>query len=340
MMDLALFRLPDGRAWVGEGPFAEAAAPPDGTAFYVNDFTLSDPKPWKIPTRLTPLESGAQSWASFPQLEQLNGAAPPVVRWQKPATEWFKMAFRRIRKDVLAHKLRKLVPVLTEEGELQSGNPQLLLRRVLDAPAGLWGYARVQEGGGFLGATPELLMQIENGTLRTMALAGTAKPNREDSFAADVKEIDEHELVAGFIEEALTGLGKVTRGVRDISHPAGLTHFRTDISVELKDKPDINELVARLHPTPAVGCLPRDESTREKLAEYRRQLKTPAFFGAPFGLKIDDAFHCVVSIRGLAWKDETVYLSSGCGIVGGSAFDHEWRELRLKRESVAKLFGV
>jgi hypothetical protein len=26
--------------------------------------------------------------------------------------------------------------------------------------------------------------------------------------------------------------------------------------------------------------------------------------------------------------------------VAGSAFDHEWRELRLKRESVAKLFGV
>jgi menaquinone-specific isochorismate synthase len=340
MMDLALFRLPDGRAWVGEGPFAEAAVPPGGTAFYVNDFTLSDPRPWKTPARLTPLESGSQGWSAFPQHDELNGLVPPVVRWQKPATEWFKMAFRRIRKDVLAQKLRKLVPVLTEEGELQSGNPQVLLRRVLDAPAGLWGYARIQDGSGFLGATPELLMQIEGGTLRTMALAGTAKPNREDSFAADVKEIDEHELVAGFIEEALTGVGKVTRGKRDISHPAGLTHFRTDISVELTDQPDINELVARLHPTPAVGCLPRDEAAREKLAEYRRQLKTPAFFGAPFGLKIDDAFHCVVSIRGLAWNEETMFLPSGCGIVGGSAFDHEWRELRLKRESVAKLFGV
>ncbi|RBP45253.1 menaquinone-specific isochorismate synthase [Roseimicrobium gellanilyticum] len=340
MMDLALFRLPDGRAWVGEGPFAEAAAPPGGTAFYVNDFTLSDARPWKIPARLTPVKSREDLWAALAQNEALNDAAAPKVRWQKPATEWFKMAFRRIRKDVLAHKLRKLVPVLTEEGELQSGDPRVLLCRVLEAPDGLWGYARVQGNQGFLGATPELLMQIEGSTLRTMALAGTAKPNREESFAADVKEIEEHELVAGFIEEALKEFGQVSRGAREVSHPAGLTHFRTDISVQLQNSADINDLIARLHPTPAVGCLPRDESGREKLAEYRRQLKTPAFFGAPFGLKVDDAFHCVVSIRGLAWNEATMFLPSGCGIVGGSAFDHEWRELRLKRESVAKLFGV
>ncbi|MFN6016937.1 MAG: hypothetical protein ACK49N_05130, partial [Verrucomicrobiota bacterium] len=40
----------DGSRIIGRGPFTAAAeAPTNGTAFYVQDFALSDPKPWKIP---------------------------------------------------------------------------------------------------------------------------------------------------------------------------------------------------------------------------------------------------------------------------------------------------
>lgn len=332
MMDCAFFRLPDGQAWLGWGPFAETAEAPEGPCFYVNDFTLSDRRPWKAPARLEPVSTSADL--------QLNGSTLPRVSWGKPETEWFKMAFRRIRRDVLGQRLRKMVPVLTEKGILQEGSPIALLTRVMQAPAGLWCYAFSQGGNGFLGATPELLMDIENRTLRTMALAGTAKPNLKESFATDVKEIEEHELVAGFLVEALGELGAVTRGPREVSEAAGLTHFRTQLSVELAATPDLNALVRRLHPTPAVGVLPRDETSLARLMDYRTQLEAPAFFGAPFGLKVGGAFHCVVAIRGIGWRGDEVQLPSGCGIVGGSAFDHEWRELRLKREAVAALLGV
>jgi menaquinone-specific isochorismate synthase len=125
-----------------------------------------------------------------------------------------------------------------------------------------------------------------------------------------------------------------------VSEAAGLTHFRTRLSVALAAPADLNALVRRLHPTPAVGVLPRDEASLARLMDYRKQLGAPAFFGAPFGLKVGDTFHCVVAIRGIGWNGREVLLPSGCGIVGGSAFDHEWRELRLKRESVATLLGV
>lgn len=319
---------------MGEGPFAEAAEPPDGVAFYVNDFTLSDPKPWKTPARLVSVPQASEL------LPLLKETIQPRITWQKPATEWFKMAFRRIRRDVLSQKIRKMVPVLTEQGTLLSGDMRALLVRVLNAPEGLWSYAWIKGRCGFLGATPELLLSIENEKLQTMALAGTAKPNGEESFITDAKEIDEHEIVAGFLAETLADLGTVSRSPREVSETSGLMHFRTQLSMNLKGKADINALVKKLHPTPAVGCLPRDESSVQKLMEYRRQLNAPAFFGAPFGMKTDNAFHAVVSIRGLTWQGANVLLPSGCGIVGGSAFDHEWRELRLKRESVAKLLGV
>lgn len=337
MMEFALFRLPDGRAWLGEGPFtALAAAPAGGGAFYINDFDLNDPKPWKVPSRLRAITA-----ESLPKAVHLNGSKTPQISWAKPATEWFKMAFRRIRREVLAKRIEKMVPVLTESGTLTAGNPKRLLESIMNAPANMWGYAHVTESGGFLGATPELLFKTHAQELETMALAGTAKPGHQDAFLTDVKEIHEHELVVGYLAERLQTLGEVLRQPRALCQTSGLVHFQSKVSVKLRQNVDPTQLVPLLHPTPAVGCLPRDESSLAKLREYRQQLKVPGFFGAPFGfIENDGTTHVIVAIRGICWEGDKISLPSGCGIVGGSAFDHEWRELRLKREAVLRLLAL
>ncbi len=343
MTEFAFFRLPGGRAWIGTGPFEALAQPPaGGGAFYVNDFDLADPLPWKKPARLAEvaLESLAASvgW---------NGAQPPRVTWAKPATEWFKMAFRRIRREVLARRLEKMVPVLTEHGTIAAGSPLRLLEKVIAGPPNTWGYAWVHGSAGFLGATPELLFRSQGQEVRTMALAGTAKPGAQEAFLKDVKEIEEHELVVRYLTDRLGALGTVTREPRGLCHASGLLHFQTHLSVAMTAAADPAALVRELHPTPAVGCLPREEPWLARLREYRAQLQVPGFFGAPFGFTEPSAgmdapaiCHMVVAIRGLSWSGEDVQLPSGCGIVGGSAFDHEWRELRLKRESVVQMLGL
>ncbi len=333
-MDLAFFRLPDGSAWIGEGPFTESATPSDSASFYINDFVLSDAKPWKVPARLFEIKSAAD-------LDRFLPASKPLrITWQMPGTEWFKMVFRRIRRDVLAQRLRKMVPVLTECGTVVEGDPAVLLRRAFDAPPGFWVYARIEDGAGLLGATPEMLLTRTGSSLQTMALAGTAKPSGAEDFTTDLKEIEEHELVANFLEETLNQVGDVVRDQREISVAGGLTHFCTRFTAVLRNVRDDAALVRLLHPTPAVGCLPRDEPSLSKLMEYRLQLGAGDFFGAPFGFRHAGEFHCAVAIRGISWSGSEVKLPCGCGIVGGSAFDHEWRELRQKREAVAKMFGV
>lgn len=337
MTDFALFRLPDGRAWLGEGPFTpHATAPASGGAFYINDFDLADSQPWKVPARLHVLTQ-----ENHAVLLALNSDLPPHITWAKPATEWFKMAFRRIRREVLAKRLEKMVPVLTEKGTLTSGNVLRLIERVLGAPSNMWGYAHVHDGASFIGATPELLFRLHGDTLETMALAGTAKPGNQDAFLTDVKEIEEHEIVVRYLTERLASLGMVTREPRGICQTSGLVHFESQIRVKLSQQADTAALVPFLHPTPAVGCLPRDEAALDRLREYRQQLKVPGFFGAPFGFaEPGGPTHLVVAIRGLSWNGSQISLPSGCGIVGGSAFDHEWRELRLKREAVLRLFAL
>jgi menaquinone-specific isochorismate synthase len=121
---------------------------------------------------------------------------------------------------------------------------------------------------------------------------------------------------------------------------AGLVHFKTKLSAEVSESLNVNDLIRILHPTPAVGCLPRTEEWLNRLKEYRAQLKAPGFFGAPFGFSLRGEHHLIVAIRGISWQEGEVTLPSGCGIVGGSAFDHEWRELRLKREAVLRLLGL
>lgn len=339
MTDIAFFRLPDGRAWIGQGPFESLAAmPTDGGAFYVNDFNLSDPAPWKRPAKLIPVVEG-----SLPGSVGWNGAQPPHIQWAKPATEWFKMAFRRIRREVLSKRLEKMVPVLTERGHIVSGDPIRLLERVMEAPPNTWGYAWVYGEEGFLGATPELLFRAEGRDIQTMALAGTAKPGAQEAFLNDVKEIDEHEIVVRYLEDQLSKLGPVQRDPRGLCQASTLLHFQTNLRVQLAGDAVPDTLVRELHPTPAVGCLPREEMWLERLREYRTQLKVPGFFGAPFGFAEpgeSHICHMVVAIRGVSWKGQEAQLPSGCGIVGGSAFDHEWRELRLKREAVVAMLGL
>ena len=335
MTELAFMRLPDGRAWLGEGPFQALTGPPaTGAAFYINDFDLSDPAPWKKPARLH--EVDARLLATL-----TDGAdAEPRILWQKPATEWFKMAFRRIRREVLGGRLAKMVPVLTKKGALLSGRMISLLRRIQDSPPNLWAYAHVRGDAGFLGATPELLFRLKDGEIETMALAGTAKPGDQKDFLSDVKEIQEHELVVSYLMDQLGTCASVARGGRGLLETSGLLHFQTLIRGRLNRDVPVNDLIALLHPTPAVGCLPRSEEWLSRLRDYRSQLHAPGFFGAPFGLALDGETTLAVAIRGLCWHGGEVLMPSGCGIIGGSAFDHEWRELRLKHEAACRQLGL
>lgn len=335
MTEFAFFRLPDGRAWIGEGPFESQAEPAGkGASFYVNDFDLTDPRPWKRPARLHSVD--AQTIGAWLPRD----AAALKIQWEKPQTEWFKMAFRRIRREVLAGKLAKMVPVLTENGRLISGRPEILLERVMGSPSNLWGYAYRKDGRGFLGATPESLFRMKGRDVETMALAGTAKPGNKDAFLSDLKEIEEHELVVLYLEDRLQSLGEARREPRRILEAAGLLHFQSLLRAKLRQEVPPGQLISLLHPTPAVGCLPRKDEWLAKLRDYRQLLHAPAFFGAPFGFSLDGEHHLVVAIRGIGWEGNEVLLPSGCGIVGGSAFDHEWRELRLKREAVMRLFDL
>lgn len=167
-----------------------------------------------------------------------------------------------------------------------------------------------------------------------MALAGTARQDDEAVFGVDEKEIREHEYVAQTLVAKLLDLGVLRRREREILRLGSIVHFLTGITVELEVEQDPRRLLRRLHPTPALGPLPRTDETMALLNGWRGQLGCPREFGAPFGVWDGGRFEAVVAIRGIWWEGERVMLPAGCGIIEASRLVNEWRELRLKRDAV------
>ncbi len=337
MDDFAFLQLAPGRYLCGLGPFdAFASAPSAGrTAFYRNNFELTDPAPWKVPSRVFETDDLR---ILLPQ----NGATPlPEIAWSGLGDSVVREVFDEILAGIAAGRLKKSVPVLTERGILHRGEPAALVKAVAAAPDSLSGYGFREGDRGVIGATPETLFTVREGVLETMALAGTAPRHEIQDFPHDPKEIREHELVADYIEAMLSPFGSVVRGPRTLLDLGSMIHFLTKLQVHLSDPGvDLNALVKVLHPTPALGACPRGEGALRQLVDYRRRLEVPEHFGAPFGALHEGFFVALVAIRNLSWDGRDVSLPSGVGLVEGSRFDREWREFALKRNSVKSLLGV
>jgi menaquinone-specific isochorismate synthase len=316
---------------IGHGPFLESAQPPaEDTAFYVQDFTLNDPMPWKIPSRvecLNIIDFGSR----FGNEDRLE------CRWEPLDAAPFSFVFQEIMSSIHGGVFEKTVPVVTETGVAERPPGPAIIAAMSGKSAPLQSYGWIQSGQGFAGATPELLFSLSGRHLETMALAGTARIEDRDVFAVDEKEIREHQYVAQTLVSKLLDLGKLRRHDREILELNSIVHFLTLINVELHDEMTPETLIQRLHPTPALGPLPRTDVTMKLLQEWRTRLGCPTGFGAPFGLWQEGRFDAVVAIRGIWWNDLKLHMPAGCGIIEASRLVNEWRELRLKREAVKGL---
>lgn len=314
---------------VGEGPFVEAEEPPPGgDAFYWNDFDLSSPRPWKIP-RSFRLLSDLEVWSELPE---------PVIEWDTPSRASFDAAFETIARAFgNGAQLEKLVPVITERGDLRSGDPRALAPRALEARGGqqCYGYGRWDENGGMIGVTPERFLRISAEGGETVALAGTSLPGDAVRFSRDPKQIREHALVVEGIRSALEH-PLLSEEPRELLELDGLLHFRTRLRwpVEARDPLDLNALIRRLHPTPAVGYLPRSAKVSALHRQVRDQLTPPEAFAAPLGCWRSGRFDSVVAIRQIGWEGRRVALPSGCGLIRESDPALEWDELAFKRRAV------
>lgn len=318
----------DGSVLLGHGPFeASASAPENGVAFYVQDFALTEKKPWQSPSRYERLTNSDFS-------DRMANHSTFSCKWNPLGASKFSVVFQEIMACIHSGIFEKTVPVVTEIGVTKEAPGPAIMAAMAKQITPLYSYGWVHTDCGFAGATPELLFSLRDHRLDTMALAGTAKSEDREVFAVDGKEIREHEYVAQTLVSKLSDLGQVERLSREILDLGSIVHFLTTIGLELHNSQSAENLLQRLHPTPALGPLPRTDETMTKLFAWREALDCPKEFGAPFGLSDHGRFDAIVAIRGIWWDGHQIRLPAGCGIIEASRLVNEWTELRLKREAV------
>ncbi len=312
-------------------------------AFYFPDFFLETKTPWFQQEFCFEVSA-----ASF--LEELCHKADHScsLMWTPPDCSIFQWGFNDLKKRFSQGILSKGVPYVFETSKDAVGPSQIhhflvsLLRFALLHPVYCYGFW--EDGEGILGASPELLYNVEKNEspkLKTVACAGTlGRQETEEAFKSDPKELDEHERVIEGIKDSLTPFGKVSIGKMDILDLGSLAHLLTPIEVELEGRYDYEVVVKALHPTPALGAFPRKEG-RKWLMDYRQKAERGRY-GAPVGFVRGggDEAGFYVAIRGMQWNKERISIGAGCGVVPQSDFEREWEEVGRKIRSVKEVFSL
>lgn len=186
----------------------------------------------------------------------------------------------------------------------------------------------------FIGATPETLVQVRNGKLTTHALAGTFRGSASlEDFRASGKLTQEHAYV---VDGMVRDLGPFVRGIRPGAvrvRRAGLvTHLEAPLAADLHDGINPLDILSALHPTPAIGGLPR-HAALDALATIEPYSR--GWFAAPVGwMAANGDLHAAIAIRSLWIAPERAVALAGAGIVRGSIATKEWTETEDKFDNM------
>lgn len=208
-------------------------------------------------------------------------------------------------------------------------------RRLQAAEPGCTVFTHPVPGGVFLGASPELLVSRRGTAVSSHPMAGTAglEGDRADQLLGSAKDRWEHQLVVEEITRTLADQGV------EIELPPGpslmrlrsVAHLVTRIEGQLPaagPRPSVLELVAALHPTPAVGGVPRDQAL-----EIIAMLETASRgrWAGPVGW-VDGRGDgdWVIGIRSATVTGRRAVLWAGAGIVADSLPEAELAETTIK----------
>ncbi|MFT4245846.1 MAG: chorismate-binding protein [Micrococcaceae bacterium] len=184
----------------------------------------------------------------------------------------------------------------------------------------------------FVGATPELLIEIQNNKAKARVLAGTQPRNTKNGKEVLInsgKEQAEH----AFAVDSLVKVLEPRSTEINIEGPFALElpnvwHLASDITATLKTPLEILKILEKIHPTAAVGGTPTSKAVAliKKLENYDR-----GPYAGPVGwLNNAGEGQFGIGLRGGIISGNQIELYAGGGIVTGSIPENELNETEAK----------
>lgn len=190
----------------------------------------------------------------------------------------------------------------------------------------------------FVGASPERLVSFHKHYILTEALAGSitrGKSAKEDAWLErrlfnSGKDRSEHQYV---VSEIIDKLSYISDNIQFSDTPvvkkiSNVQHLHTPITAWIQNESDVNKILQLLHPTPAVGGLPKEKalSNIRKIEKHSR-----GWYAAPVGwFNLNGSGEFAVGIRSGLISGNKALFYAGCGIVKDSNPMKEWDETELK----------
>ncbi|MFE9686708.1 isochorismate synthase [Streptomyces sp. NPDC006285] len=318
---------------VGALPFAPGAPP-----------ALAVPRTvrWAPPLRRDPLialpvpdETGRPDW-------QVREVPAPEHYGRAVAAAVARMRAGEFDKVVLARTL-----------ELTTGSepdlPAMLRRLARHDPSGYTFAVPSGPDRTLIGASPELLVARDGGTLTANPLAGSAP--RSADLAEDVrravalleseKDLHEHAVVVAAVREALAPFCASLRVPErpTLVRTATMWHLSTTVTGEVADPATTAlDLASALHPTPAV-CGTPTEVARAVIAESE-PFDRGAYTGMVGWQDADGDGEWVVTIRCAEAEGRTLRLFAGAGVMAASTPEAETAETAAKFRTFLHAVGA
>jgi len=181
--------------------------------------------------------------------------------------EHYEAAVARAVHHIRAGELQKVIVARTVEVHARRPHDAAAVFGVLrDGYPGCYAFAVGRGDQTFVAASPELLIRREGMRASTLALAGSARrsadPGVDDHLGEQLlrsaKDREEHAIVVRRIVQTLDRIALWVTAAPEpvLAKVANIQHLATPIRAQLRGGHDVVSLLARLHPTPAVGGEP------------------------------------------------------------------------------------
>ncbi|WP_010273838.1 anthranilate synthase component I [Paenibacillus senegalensis] len=237
--------------------------------------------------------------------------------------------------------------VLSQRFEIETKVSPLHVYRVLRTmnPSPYMYYLKMGEEV-IVGASPELLVRVEESKVETRPIAGTrprgSTPEEdallEQELLADEKERAEHLML---VDLGRNDIGRVSRfgsvhcdSYMEVERYSHVMHIVSNVVGELREDKDFYDAFISCLPAGTVSGAPKIRAM-EIIAELENERRGP-YAGAIGYLGFSGNMDTCITIRTIVFKNGKAYVQAGAGIVWDSVPEKEYEETVNKAKAMLK----
>lgn len=272
-------------------------------------------------------------------------ATKPTIATSEFGEENFKNAVKRAKEYILEGDIMQVV-LSQRMSQPFEASPLSLYRALRSLNPSPYMFYYDMGDHHVVGASPEILVRLENGTVTARPIAGTrprGKTREEDvalatELLADPKERAEHVQLMDLGRNdvgrvAQTGTVKVTDNMM-IERYSHVMHIVSNVEGKLKPNMDAIDVLKATFPAGTVSGAPKVRAM--EIIDELEPTKRGIYAGAVGYLGFNGDMDVAIAIRTGVIKNNMLYVQAGAGIVADSVPTSEWMETQNKARAVLR----